>query len=442
LNDKREITGWMMYDWANSAFSTTVGTALLGPYIEGLLSASAEPLRLFGTVIEPGALYPFSVSISVVLQVLFLPLLGSIADYTHLKKRLLLAFAYTGAFITILFYFVNGDSPALGPNGAALLGCLLFIIANLCFGAAIVFYNSFLPEIASPDRRDAVSSRGWALGYLGGGLLLLINLIMLTLMPDRQVLAVRLSLASAGLWWLVFTVLFPRPRLVQRAPARQRPAVNLFAHGVREVLETFGELWRQYPMTLRYLLAYLIYNDGIQTVIVVSAAFASAELGVEQATLLILVLMIQFMAFGGALLFGYLAARIGAKRAIMISLVIWSGVVIFAYAFLVNQVQLFIMGAVLAMVLGGSQALSRSLYSQMIPRQHEAKYFGFYEISERGTSWLGTAAFAFAVQLTGSQRIAIVTLIIFFVVGLLLLSRVDVRRAIVESGNSPEGVIL
>jgi UMF1 family MFS transporter len=188
--------------------------------------------------------------------------------------------------------------------------------------------------------------------------------------------------------------------------------------------------------------AYLIYHDGIQTVIIVAASFASEELGVDQQTLLILVLMIQFMAFGGALLFGYLAARIGAKRAIMLSLVIWSGVVIFAYAFLYSESQLFTMGAVLALVLGGSQALSRSLFSQMIPREHEAKYFGFYEISERGTSWLGTLAFGLAVQLTGSQRIAIVSLIIFFLVGLLLLSRVDVRRAIVEAGNSAEGVVL
>ncbi|HRO90654.1 MAG TPA: MFS transporter, partial [Promineifilum sp.] len=195
-------------------------------------------------------------------------------------------------------------------------------------------------------------------------------------------------------------------------------------------------------MTLRYLIAYLVYNDGIQTIILVAATFAVDELGVPIQTILILVLMIQFVAFGGALLFGRIARRIGAKKAIMISLVIWSGIVIYAYLFLNNQTQLFAMGAVLALVLGGSQALSRSLFSQMIPPEQEAEYFGFYEISERGTAWLGTAAFALAVQLTGSQRIAIVSLIIFFVVGLLLLSRVDVRRAITEAGNDPGGVVL
>ncbi len=441
MNDKREITGWMMYDWANSAFSTTVVTALLGPYIQALAEASPEPIRLFGTVIQPGAIYPAAVSLSVVLQVFFLPLLGTIADYTRLKKRMLLAFAYTGAFATILLFFVRVDMPVFGTRGAVVLANLLLIIANLAFGAAIVFYNSFLPQIASPDRRDEVSSRGWALGYLGGGLLLLGNLLLLTVMEDTA-LAVRISIASAGVWWVVFTFLFPHQRLVQRDPGHDHPGVNLFTHGIKQLWHTLGELWRQYPMTLRYLIAYLIYNDGIQTVIVVAAAFAADELGVPAQTILILVLMIQFMAFGGALLFGQMARRIGAKRAIMISLVIWSGIVIYAYFFLHNEIQLFVMGAVLALVLGGSQALSRSLFSQMIPPDHEAEYFGFYEISERGTSWLGTFAFALAVQLTGSQRVAIVSLIIFFLAGLLLLSQVDVRRAITEAGNSAEGVVL
>ena len=447
MNDKREITGWMMYDWANSAFSTTVVTALLGPYIQSLAEQASEPFRLFGAAIEPGAIFPFAVSLSVILQVVFLPLLGAIADYTALKKRMLLAFAYTGAFATILLFFVHGNLfvrdgvPLLSASGAVVLGSLLLIIANLCFGAAIVFYNSFLPQIVSPDRRDAVSSRGWALGYLGGGLYLLLNLVLLLVMEDTT-LAVRISLAGAGVWWLVFTFLFPRRRLVQRAPARARPPVNLLSHSVREVFKTLGELWRDYPMTLRYLVAYLIYNDGIQTVIVVAAAFATSELGVDAQTVLLLVLMIQFIAFGGALLFGKIAERTGAKRAIMFSLVVWSGIVIYAFAFLTNTVQLFILGVPLALVLGGSQALSRSLFSQMIPPEHEAEYFGFYEISERGTSWIGTFTFALAVQLTGSQRIAIVALIIFSIAGLALLSTVRVRWALVDCGNDPTGVVL
>lgn len=442
MNDKRELFGWMMYDWANSAFSTTVVTALLGPYILALGESSTTPINIFGFDVEAAAVFPFAASLSVFLQVIFLPLLGTAADYTNLKKRLLLAFAYTGAFMTILLFFVRTDMTFLGPNGAVLLGSSLFIIANLCFGAAIVSYNGFLPEIASPDMRDSVSSRGWALGYLGGGLYLLFNLGLLLVMEDTT-LAVRISLAGAGVWWLVFTFLFPARRLKQREAARSLPeGSGLFRHGVRQIGTTLRQLRTTYPMTLRYLIAYLIYNDGIQTVIVVSTAFAADELGVDTQTLLILVLMIQFVAFGGALLFGRLAGWLGAKRAIMLSLFIWSGLVIYAFAFLTNTIQLFVLGFVLALVLGGSQALSRSLFSQMIPANHEAEYFGFYEISERGTSWIGPLLFAAAVQITGSQRIAIVSLIFFFVVGLVLLSQVNVRQAMLDSGNDPEGVVL
>jgi UMF1 family MFS transporter len=316
------------------------------------------------------------------------------------------------------------------------------IIANLCFGAAIVFYNAFLPDIASPDQRDSVSARGFAFGYLGGGLLLLANFGLLATLNDTA-LAVRISLASAGVWWLVFTYLFPHQRLRQRDAVRQLPpGTTLLSHGVRQIGHTLREIHAQYPMTLRYLIAYLVYNDGIQTVIVVATAFAADELGVETQSLLILVLMIQFVAFGGAFLFGYLARRMGAKRAIMISLAVWAAIVIYAYLLLTNEVQLYVLGFFLALVLGGSQALSRSLFSQMIPADHEAEYFGFYEISERGTSWLGPLAFAAAVQITGSQRVAIVSLIIFFVVGLVLLARVDVKQAMVEVGNNPAGVVL
>ena len=431
-----------MYDWANSAFSTTVVTALLGPYIFALAQASETPLTILGLQIEPAAIFPFTASLSVLLQVFFLPILGTIADYTNLKKKMMMAFAYAGALATVLLFTVQVDMPVLGTNGAVLLAGLLMVIANLCFGAAIVFYNAFLPEIASPDRRDMVSARGFAFGYLGGGLLLLANLGLLLSLEDTA-LAVRISLASAGVWWLVFTYLFPQRRLVSREAARQLPpGTSLFAHGIRQITRTLAEMRTRYPETLRYLIAYLIYNDGIQTVIVVATSFAADELGVASDRLLLLVLMVQFVAFGGALLFGYLARRTGAKRAVILSLAVWSAIVIFAYAFLYSETQLFILGFFMALVLGGSQALSRSLFAQMIPADQEAEYFGFYEVSERGTSWLGPIAFAVAVQLTGSQRSAIVLLILFFVVGMALLSRVNVRRAMVEAGHDPAGVVL
>lgn len=447
VNDRREILGWTMYDWANSAFSTTVVSALLGPYIISLGNAAiaatgGDSVRLLGLDLEPASIFPFATSFSVVLQVIFLPLLGVIADFTNLKKRMLLTFAYIGAIATMLLFLVRVDMPGLGNTGAILLAVFLYLLANLSFGAAVVFYNAFLPDIASPDQRDATSSRGFAMGYLGGGLLLLANFVLLYLMADKA-LAARICLASAGVWWLLFTYLFPQQRLRQREAARRLPpGTNFVAYGFRQVFHTLREMATKYPATLRYLIAYLIYNDGIQTVIVVAASFASEVLGVADQNLLLLVLLIQFIAFGGALFFGYLARRMGAKRAIMVSLVIWAAVVIFAFAFLYTEIQLFILGGVIAIVLGGSQALSRSLFAQMIPADHEAEYFGFYEISERGTSWLGPLLFGLAVEITGDQRPAILALIVFFVVGLILLSRVDVRKAIVEAGNDPTGVVL
>ena len=439
--DRREIRGWTMYDWANSAFSTTVVTTFLGPYLQSLAETSGG-VHVFGRTIEPGAFFPACVSISVIMQVLFLPLLGTIVDYTGLKKRLLLAAAYIGAVATMLLFFIRPDMPLLGTNGAVLLGGLLLIIANLAFGAAIVAYNAYLPDIAAPSDRDTTSSRGWAMGYLGGGLLLALNLVLFQTMSDTG-LAVRISLASAGLWWLAFTYFFPHRTLRQHTPQRTLPSGETYlTHGVKELWKTLREIRRKYPETLRYLIAYLIYNDGIQTVIVVATLFAASELGAPASTLVMLVLLIQFVAFFGALTFGKLAKRIGAKRSILISLVIWSLVVIYAYALLYELWQLWILGVAVALVLGGSQALSRSLFSQMIPRDKEAEYFGFYEISERGTSWIGTALFALAVQLTGNMRVALISLIVFFVAGLILLPFVNVRKAILDSGNDPNGVVL
>lgn len=436
MNNKREVWGWVMYDWANSAFSTTVVTTFLGPYLLALADAQGG-VDVLGYRFNPAGFFPFCVSLSVILQVFFLPILGAIADYSHLKKRMMMLFAFLGAAATIALFLVQGN--------LAVLGGLLFIVANLCFGAAIVFYNAFLPEIVTPDQRDAISSRGFAFGYLGGGLLLLVNLIFYQLLDAQGLggLAVRINLASAGVWWLVFTYLFPYQRLKQRQAARQLPAgETYFSQSLKQLSTTLRELSQHYPATLRYLIAYLIYNDGIQTVIAVATSFAADELKVESGTLAMLVLMIQLLGFGGAFLFAAIAQRIGARQAIMISLVIWSAIVIFAFAFLYEEWQLWILGVAVALVLGGSQALSRSLFSQMIPTGREAEYFGLYEISERGTSWIGPMVFAIAVQLTNSQRIAIVSLILFFVVGLVLLSRVNVRQAIIEAGHDPAGVVL
>ncbi|MFN8490237.1 MAG: MFS transporter [Caldilineaceae bacterium] len=437
---RREQVGWYFYDWANSTFSTTVAVVFLGPYLTTITKNAADAsgyVHPFGIPVVAGSFFPYVVSLSVALQVFFLPILGAIADYSHLKKQMLGVFAYVGAFATMAMYFLHGSNYLLGGG--------LFLLANLTYGASIVFYNAFLPEIASPNDRDRVSSQGWALGYLGGGLLLLLNLVLF-LQRDKFGLAadtaVRICLASAGVWWAGFT-LIPLTRLRVRQPLKQLPTGGTYLTiGFKQLRHTLSE-FPHYPHSLLFLIAYLLYNDGIQTVISLSSEFGSEELKLGQQSLIISILMVQFVAFIGALAFGYLAKWIGSKRAIMFSLVIWTGTVYASYAWVQpnSPMQFFILAAAIAVVLGGSQALSRSLFSLMIPKGQEAEYFSLYEVSERGTSWLGPLVFGLALQFTGSYRLAILSVVILFAAGLALLSFVNVHRAITEAGNeTPEGV--
>ncbi len=444
--NRREQFGWYFYDWANSAFSTTVGSVFLGPYVSNLagLAAGADGMvRILGIPMDPFSFVSYCISISVILQVLFLPVLGAIADYSSLRKRLMQIFAVAGSWATMFMFFVTEPTWWLGG--------LLFIIANLCFGAAIVFYNAYLPEIAEPEDRDRVSSVGWALGYLGGGILLTLNLVFYLMRETLGVdtnLAVRINLFSGGLWW--FSWSFVTWNLLRsRDTAKELPPGETYlSTGLKQLWETYQETAR-YPHTIRFLIAYLLYNDGIQTVFAVAAIFAAAPLvqgglGIEQETLTMVILMIQFVAFGGALLFGRLAVRFGAKKALIVGLIVWTAVVIYAYLGLRGEnrvLEFWILGALIALVMGGTQAVSRGLFANMIPPGKEAEFFSIYEVSERGTSWLGPLAFGLVNQITGSLRPAIVSIIGFFLVGLFLLLRVDVRRAIAESGNRPPAVV-
>jgi len=440
--NRREVSGWAMYDWANSAFSTTVGTVFLGPYLASLVAEAAAAFpdgmaRLGSVPVAPDSFLPYCVSLSVGLQVLFLPILGAIADYSHLRKTFMRIFATIGAVATAALFFVAGPLWWLGG--------LLYIVANLAFGAAMVFYNAYLPDIAPKEDQDRVSSYGWAMGYLGGGLLLLLNLAFYQFRDALGVstsLAVRINLASAGLWWLSFSMV-TWTRLRSRNARRALPAGKTYLGvGFGQLKSTLKEL-RRFPETLKFLLAYFLYNDGIQTVIAVSATFAAAPLlrgglGMETGTLTMVILMIQFMAFFGALLWGKLAGWMGAKQSVVLSLVIWSAVVIYAYFGLYGDsrtVQFFILGGFIALVMGGSQAISRSLFARFIPQGREAEYYSFYEISERGTSWIGPLLFGLMNQVFGSLRPALLSLIFFFIVGLILLPFVNVKKAEADLAN-------
>ncbi len=433
-NDPRELFGWKMYDWANSAFYTTVVGALFSPYLTRIAQTAVGEngvvlnLGFLGAVTAK-SLPSLCVSISVGAQVFLLPVLGALGDYSDLKKRLMVLFCYIAVVANCLMFFIQGN--------LYIVGGLLFIVANVCFGASIVFYNSFLPEITTEDQADKVSSRGFAYGYLGGALLLTLNLA-LVMGADRlgisTGLAVRLSLLSSGIWWggfavITFLNLKSRPKRKSLPPGK-----GYLAAGFLEIFDTIKEL-RRLPLTLRYLLAYLVYNDGIQTVIVAASVFLEQELFPKGNPIFLLeiFLMVQFVAVLGALMFERLAYLIKTKNAILVSLVIWAAIVIYAYRFLHTVREAWIIAALIAIVLGGSQALSRSLFSRMIPEGKEAAFFGLYEVSERGTSWMGPLMFSIVIARTGSYRQALLSLIVFFVVGLIGLWITDTDRAVREA---------
>ncbi|MFE1443727.1 MFS transporter [Streptomyces sp. NPDC058739] len=425
---RREQRGWYFYDWACSVYSTSVLTVFLGPYLTSVAENAAGAdgfVHPLGIPVRAGAFFPYAVSLSVIVSVLAMPLVGAAADRTGRKKPLLGVAAYIGAGATAGMFFLEGDR--------YLLGGALLIVANAAQSVAMMLYNSYLPQIATPEERDRVSSRGWAFGYAAGALVLVADLV-LYLAHDSfglsEGMAVRICLASAGLWWGAFALIPLRRLRDRRTPVREATAP-----GLRQLAATVRDM-RRHPLTLGFLLAYLVYNDGIQTVISQASVYGSEELGLEQSTLITAVLLVQVLAVAGALGLGRLARVYGAKRTILGSLVAWTVTLAAGYFLPAGQpVWFFVLAAGIGLVLGGSQALSRSLFSHLVPPGKEAEYFSAYELSDRGMSWLGPLLFGLTFQLTGSYRDAIISLVAFFVLGFVLLARVPVRRAIGDAGN-------
>ena len=436
--DTRQQRGWYFYDWANSSFPTTVGTVFLGPYLIAVAEEAAGPggtVSFLGVPVAPQQVFFLALAISAAIQVVLLPIVGAFADRSEHKRRWLAGTAYTGAALTAAMWFI--------VPGRWVLGVLLALGASLAFAASIVVYDSFLPEIADADDRDRVSSRGWALGYIGGGTLLAINLAIYLLEPAglSGATAVRVSLGSAGLWWAAFT-LIPLRRL------EDGPALRAEGSAAGAVTGAFRELWRtskqlrEYPETLKYLIAFLLFNGGVGTVIYAAGSYATEELGIELATLTAAILMVQFVAFIGALALGWLASRAGAKSVVLWTLALWSAVVVYGRFVPAGNIPVFFaLAAAIGFVLGGTQALSRSLFSHLVPKQREAEFFGFYQISDRGTSVLGQLAFVFAYGAFGSYRQALLVLILFFISGGFLLLFTDFRRGIDAVGNEQPRLI-
>ncbi|MFM2124913.1 MAG: hypothetical protein RL328_1364 [Acidobacteriota bacterium] len=425
LYSKREQRGWCLYDAANSVFATSAIALFLGPYVGSLARAAADAsgyVHPLGVPILAEAFWGYLVGFSVFTQALLLPIVGALADYSRRKREWLAAMAAIGGVTASCMFFLQGS--------AYLLAAVLFIIANGCFGASIVVYNSFLPEIAPPEQRDGLSSKGWALGYAAGCLMLIAHLALLSRAQGlglSQGMAVRLALLSTGVWWLIFTVPVFRALRNRGTPRRLPQGVSVLSMAFGQLLHTLKHM-RQYPNTLKFLIAYLLYNDAIQTVFLQAAVFGKFELGLSDSQLALTILISNLVGIGGALAFNQLAARITPRRAIIVALVIWMSLLFYAYQFVHNVTEFFVMGAAAGLVMGGSQALSRSVFAQLVPHGKEAEYFSIYEVGDKGTSWLGPPVFALALQLTGSYRIAILSLLIFFVAGLSVLLRTDVKQ--------------
>lgn len=429
---RRAVSGFTLYDVANSAFVTVVVTAVGGPFLTALAEDAAGPdgrLPLLGLAPRAGSVFAFATSLSVLLQVLALPVLGAAAEGGAGKRALLVRGTAVGALATLGLAVVPSDAP--------LLGLALFGVANVALGVALLAYNAYLTDVAEPADLDRVSARGYAAGYAGGAAVLAFALGLLSatgpLGIDRAT-AVRIAIAVSGAWWALLGAVAVRRldavrRPDPRPPVRAGAALAQLRGSVRAL--------RGLPGTARFLLAFLLFNDAIQAVIGLSTVVLTQELFVahgrpaDDATgfLLGLVLLIQVVAVGGALGTARLAARWGAKQVLLGELAVWSAVLVYAVLGLDSTAAAYGMGVVIALVLGGSQALSRSMFSGMVPADRQSSFFGFYELAERGTAWIGTLVFAVVFELTGSYRGAFASLLVLFVGGGLLLAATDTVAA-------------
>lgn len=421
MNLQRARHGWCLYDWANSAFATIILAAVLPVYLAAVVPPGGAEIDIFGfqRVFSAATLWGYAVSASMLLVALCAPALGALADSRNLHYPLLIGFALQGACATALL-------ATTGPGDHFLL-LALFMVANVGFAGGNIFYNSFLPALASGADMDRLSARGYALGYLGGGLALLLAFLLIRYHQGFGFAdtgsATRAGFLITGLWWGLFALpAFYLLRSAPSVPAKARPRLG----GLRGYLALFAEI-RRYPELLRFLIAFLCYSDGIQTIILVAALFGKEVIGLDQGTILACFLMIQFVAMPGTLMFGRLAARLGSKPTILLGLTLFLAIT--GYAFFIQHAwQFWLLAFFVALVFGGCQAISRSLYGSLIPKGKEAEYYSFFAISDKFASILGPFIFALTADLTGSTRTAILSLSAFFLLGGLLLIRVDVDK--------------
>lgn len=408
---RREIFAWALYDFANSAFATSIVAVVFATYFTRSVVPS-EGFALLGRSWSGAALWNFAGAVSMGLVCVCAPFIGAISDYTAAKKRLLAAYWLVGCLATGLLYFVRPGMVAFGTS--------LFIVANMGYAGGNALYNAFLPELGAPEKLARISSFGWGLGYAGGGLCLLVNVGTL------RSWGVGASFGVVAAWWFLFSLpLFFVLR--ERAAPKPVPAGrSLGGAGFADVLRTLKNL-RRHRELFKFLLAYLLFNEGVETVIFNAAVYGQSVVGMGQKELIGVYLVVQAVALAGALLFGEIAQRIRCKRAILATLFMWLGVLIFAF-FAVSRPMYWILGVCVGLVMGGTQALSRGLFGEMTPKEKTAEFFGFFAIGGKFAAALGPLLFGAVTQATGTMRWGILSVGAFFLGGLFLLLRVDEDR--------------
>lgn len=426
-NDPRTIFGWAMYDWANSAYITTFAAI-----VAAFFTAVIVPDGGYGGF-SGQTLWSAIISIGAIVLFLAMPVLGAVADYTSAKKRFLRFFAWFGALMTVTLPLI--------PSGAVPFFLVLVVLTQIGFVAANVFYDGFLPDISTDDTIDRVSSKGYSLGYLGGGIYVLLALVLILLSGDggltglSEETASRIGIAGAGLWWLGFATFalrrLPDETIPDDVPDEFRSRsrwIGLTRLGFSRTVGTARKLLG-FKQLMLFVLAYLFYNDAVQTVIAVTGAYAEETLGLGTTEIIIVFLITQFVAFFGALAFGALAGRIGTKGAILSSIVVWALIAGAAYFLPEGEaLPLYGLAVIVGFVLGGVQALSRSLYGTMIPEEASAEFYGFFSVFSKFSAIWGPLVFALVSNASGSGRPAILSVVGFFVLGFVLLTRVNVEE--------------
>lgn len=414
--DSKERLSWAMYDWANSAFSTTIIAAVLPIYYVSVAGSQLAPN-------VASAYWGYTSSIALIIVALISPILGAAADFMGAKKRFMAVFIAIGTIATAMLFFVM--------EGDWLLASLIFIVANIGLSGSNVFYDSLLPHIANEEQIDRVSTAGYALGYLGGGILLIINLLWI-LQPElfgiaNTELASRLSMLSVAFWWGIFSVPLFRnvPEPARRMVEDDEVGLNPVKAGFSRLRATFKEI-RKYRQLAVFLIAFFLYNDGIGTIIKMATVYG-AEIGIGQTDLIGALVLTQFAGIPFAFAFGALANRIGAKPSIYISLTVYTIISMAGY-FMTEAWHFWALAFSVATVQGGSQALSRSLYGSMVPRAKSSEFFSFFSVSGKFAGILGPLVFAIVSQASGSSRLSIVALLVFFIGGMIILRYVDIEE--------------